>query len=335
MNETDVVIIGAGHNGLTCAAYLAMAGLRVHVVERRKVVGGAAVTEEFHPGFRNSVAAYTVSLLNPKIIADLKLAEHGLRIVERRAQNFLPAPDGSYLLTGEGRTQAIGRKAQRARCRAPSTRSRASSRPSPTCCGSSCCARRRTWSRGLALRAIREAFNALGTANILRGLSLEQQPQPARPVHALGRRDAGRALRERSGQGAVRLRRHRRQLCQPLHAGLGLCDAASRVRRGERQEGRLGPRHRRHGRDHAGDGARRARATASRSTRGRRARGDRRSATAPPASCSTTARRSAPNTSPPTSIRSCCIRDWCRRTRCRRNFSPACSTGATAPAPSA
>src|SRR6202030_2079544 len=110
MTETDVVIIGAGHNGLTCAAYLAMAGLRVQVVERRKVVGGAAVTEEFHPGFRNSVAAYTVSLLNPRIISDLKLGDHGLRIVARRAQNFLPAPDGSYLLTGEGRTQASGAK---------------------------------------------------------------------------------------------------------------------------------------------------------------------------------------------------------------------------------
>src|ERR1700757_3994276 len=106
MTETDVVIIGAGHNGLTCAAYLAMAGLRVHVVERRKVLGGPAVTEEFHPGFRNSVAAYTVSLLNPKVIADLKLAEQGLKIVERRAQNFLPAPDGTHLLTGEGRTLA-------------------------------------------------------------------------------------------------------------------------------------------------------------------------------------------------------------------------------------
>src|ERR1700751_6366081 len=106
MNETDVVIIGAGHNGLTCAAYLAMAGLSVKMVERRKVVGGAAVTEEFHPGFRNSVAAYTVSLLNPQVIADLRLADHGLKIVERRAQNFLPAPDGSYLLTGEGRTKA-------------------------------------------------------------------------------------------------------------------------------------------------------------------------------------------------------------------------------------
>src|SRR5499427_1581398 len=100
MNETDVVIIGAGHNGLTCAAYLAMAGLRVRVVERRKVAGGAAVTEEFHPGFRNSVAAYTVSLLNPKVIRDLELPKHGLRIVERLVGNFLPTADGGYLKSG-------------------------------------------------------------------------------------------------------------------------------------------------------------------------------------------------------------------------------------------
>src|SRR5438309_10412108 len=105
MQPYDVVIIGAGHNGLTCAAYLARAGLKVKVLERRAIVGGAAVTEEFHPGFRNSVAAYAVSLLNPKIIADLRLFDHGLKIVERRAQNFLPALDGSYLLTGEGRTR--------------------------------------------------------------------------------------------------------------------------------------------------------------------------------------------------------------------------------------
>ncbi len=105
MPDLDAIVIGAGHNGLTCAAYLAMAGLRVRVVERRGVVGGAAVTEEFHPGFRNSTAAYTVSLLQPKIIKDLQLHAHGLRIVERRAQNFLPLPDGGYLLTGEGRTE--------------------------------------------------------------------------------------------------------------------------------------------------------------------------------------------------------------------------------------
>ncbi len=105
MSDLDAIIIGAGHNGLTCAAYLGMAGLRVRVLERRGVVGGACVTEEFHPGFRNSTAAYTVGLLQPKVIRDLKLDEHGLRIVLRRAQNFLPLPDGRHLLTGEGRTE--------------------------------------------------------------------------------------------------------------------------------------------------------------------------------------------------------------------------------------
>ena len=70
---TDVVILGGGHNGLVCAFYLARAGLKVTVLERRHVVGGAAVTEEFHPGFRNSTASYTVSLLNPKVIADMDL----------------------------------------------------------------------------------------------------------------------------------------------------------------------------------------------------------------------------------------------------------------------
>jgi phytoene dehydrogenase-like protein len=102
----DALIIGGGHNGLVCGAYLAAAGLKVLVLERRAVVGGAAVTEEFHPGFRNSVAAYTVSLLNPKVIRDLELPRHGLRVVERRCANFLPTEDGRYLMTGEGRTQA-------------------------------------------------------------------------------------------------------------------------------------------------------------------------------------------------------------------------------------
>jgi phytoene dehydrogenase-like protein len=101
----DAVVIGGGHNGLVCAAYLAAAGLKVTVLERRGVVGGAAVTEEFFPGFRNSVAAYTVSLLNPKVIRDLDLARHGLRIVERKLANFLPLDEAQYLKIGGGRTE--------------------------------------------------------------------------------------------------------------------------------------------------------------------------------------------------------------------------------------
>ena len=96
----DAIIIGGGHNGLVCACYLAAKGLRVRVLERRSVVGGAAVTEEFHPGFRNSTASYTVSLLNPKIIADLNLYANGLRIVERPYSNFLPLDDHQFLKVG-------------------------------------------------------------------------------------------------------------------------------------------------------------------------------------------------------------------------------------------
>jgi len=192
MTETDVVIIGAGHNGLTCAAYLAMAGLRVKVVERRKVVGGAAVTEEFHPGFRNSVAAYTVSLLNPQIISDLKLHDHGLRIVERRAQNFLPSADGSYLLTGEGRThQSVARLSERDASRIDAFARELEAiadvlrqfvlRAPPNIV------------EGFGANAIREAFNALGTANILRRLTLEQQ----RSLLDLFTRSAGEMLDDR------------------------------------------------------------------------------------------------------------------------------------------
>ncbi len=99
--QYDALVIGAGHNGLVCSCYLAKAGLKVKVLERRGVVGGAAVTAEFHPGFRNSVAAYTVSLLQPKVIRELRLAEHGLKIVERPISNFLPL-ENNYLKVGGG-----------------------------------------------------------------------------------------------------------------------------------------------------------------------------------------------------------------------------------------
>ena len=103
----EVVIIGAGHNGLVCGTYLAKKGLKVTILEAAGTVGGAAVTDEFHPGFRNSAASYTVSLLNPTVIKDLELERHGLKVVLRKIDNFLPGVNGEYLLGGrEGLTRA-------------------------------------------------------------------------------------------------------------------------------------------------------------------------------------------------------------------------------------
>ena len=103
----DALIIGGGHNGLVCAFYLAKSGMKVRVLERRDIIGGACVTEEFHPGFRNSTASYTVSLLRPKVIKDMRLHERGWKIIERTISNFFPHEDG-YLKLGGGtaRTQA-------------------------------------------------------------------------------------------------------------------------------------------------------------------------------------------------------------------------------------
>src|SRR6202162_42967 len=95
-SKYDAIIIGGGHNGLTTAAYLARAGKRVLVLERRHVLGGAAVTEEIFPGFQYSVASYVVSLLRPEIIRELDLPRHGLEILPLDG-TFTPMPNGDYL----------------------------------------------------------------------------------------------------------------------------------------------------------------------------------------------------------------------------------------------
>ena len=95
----DAIVVGAGHNGLTCAAYLARAGRRVLVLERRHVVGGATVSEESHPGFTFSSCSYVVSLLRPQIIRDLELSRHGLEILPLD-WTWSPFEDGSSLLRG-------------------------------------------------------------------------------------------------------------------------------------------------------------------------------------------------------------------------------------------
>src|SRR5919107_1270747 len=92
----DVLIIGGGHNGLVCAAYLARAGKKVLVLERRERVGGAAMTEEVFPGFRFSVFSYVVSLLRPEIIRELELSRHGLQILPLES-TLTPLKNGDYL----------------------------------------------------------------------------------------------------------------------------------------------------------------------------------------------------------------------------------------------
>ncbi|XP_011099613.1 pyridine nucleotide-disulfide oxidoreductase domain-containing protein 2 isoform X2 [Sesamum indicum] len=99
-NKWDALVIGGGHNGLTAAAYLARSGLSVAVLERRHVIGGAAVTEELIPGFKFSRCSYLQSLLRPAVIQELELARHGLKLLKRSPSSFTPSRDGRYLLLG-------------------------------------------------------------------------------------------------------------------------------------------------------------------------------------------------------------------------------------------
>ena len=103
----DVIVIGAGHNGLVCGSYLARAGLKVKVLERRPLIGGAAVTEEIHPGYRASVFSYLMSLLHPRIIADLELRKHGLEVLPC-SDMFSPLEDGDYIVFSDDMAKTQG-----------------------------------------------------------------------------------------------------------------------------------------------------------------------------------------------------------------------------------
>ncbi|MBM3982440.1 MAG: NAD(P)/FAD-dependent oxidoreductase [Planctomycetes bacterium] len=99
-NTYDAIIIGAGHNGLTTAAYLARKGYKVLVLERRDIVGGCCITEELWPGYKVSTAAYVNSLLRPEIIKELELKKYGFEMLPRSPSSFSPFPDGRYLMMG-------------------------------------------------------------------------------------------------------------------------------------------------------------------------------------------------------------------------------------------
>jgi phytoene dehydrogenase-like protein len=107
LQKTDVIIIGAGHNGLVCAAYLARAGRRVLVLERRELVGGCAVTEEIWPGYHVSTASYLTSLLQERVIRDLELERFGYRVDAKDPAFFSPFPDGRYLFMWQDRDKTL------------------------------------------------------------------------------------------------------------------------------------------------------------------------------------------------------------------------------------
>src|SRR6266699_356249 len=96
-NPRDIVIIGGGHNGLVTAFYLAKAGLRPLVLERLNQVGGAAITKEFHPGFRSSVLAHSAALL-PDVVRDMQLETHGLKLITPEVSVTILSPDGRALV---------------------------------------------------------------------------------------------------------------------------------------------------------------------------------------------------------------------------------------------
>ena len=331
----DVIVVGGGHNGLVAAAYLAAAGLKVTVLERRAIVGGAAVTEEFHPGFRNSVAAYTVSLLNPKIIRDLDLHRHGLRIVERPLSNFLPLPDGRYLKAAPGRTRAevakfSARDAERldayeARLERMADVLRALALETPP-----------NVATGQGLIANLSALlDTARVANRLRPLGFEGQ----RDLVEIFTRSAGDLprpmVRKRSDQGDPRLRRNRRNLRQSLCRRHRLRAAAPLLRRDQRQEGRLGPRDRRHGRDHPSDGAlmRGPRGRHPHERGGRRNPGGERPRRRRRHRQGRKDSRRAPSS--PTFIRSSHSKSCSIPRRCQPTFAPASVRGAAPPACSA
>ena len=218
-HHSDALIIGGGHNGLVCACYLARAGLKVTCWSAAPSSAGRRSPRNSIPGSATRWPAYTVSLLNPKVIRDLELAGHGLRVVERRSSNFLPTADGRYLRIGAGRTARRGgansrtRDAERLGAYGERLERIADVLRDLVLRDAAQCGRRR-----LARGAAASCCRAARVGRRLGRLDMTMRRELLRLFATVGRRLPGRLVRERSDQGGVRLRRHRRQLRQPLHA---------------------------------------------------------------------------------------------------------------------
>ena len=256
----DVVIIGGGHNGLVCAAYLAMAGLKV------TRAGAARTSSAARRSPRNSSRASATRSPPTRSRCSTRRSSatwiwraHGLRIVERRVANFLPLDDGRYLQVGGGRTQAEVAKFSDTRRRAARRLSGSASKRSPTCCARSCWRRRRTSSRAAGARRLPELLQ-VGAASASGCASLDCDLR--RDLLDLFTNSAGDYLdgwfESDPIKAAYGFDGIVGNYASPYTPGSAYVLLHHVLRRGERQEGRLGPRDRRHGRDHAGDGEVRA-----------------------------------------------------------------------------
>ena len=251
MPKYDAIIVGGGHNGLVTAAYLARAGRKVLVLERRELVGGCAVTEEIWPGYRVSTGAYLTSLMQERIVRELEL--RALRLPGGRAR--IPP---SFPCFPTAATSSCGRTARRRWRRSPSSRSTTPKSIPPTKTNSSasrrwwrtCCSPRR---RSFPPRAIGD-FDRLPEAG-----RKDARPQSERhrgagqDLHAERGGFSRRVVRVRAGEGDARHRRRDRRQWRTALAGHGVHPAAPLHGRGGRTPRAVGLRARRHGRGLGGD----------------------------------------------------------------------------------
>ena len=264
----DVIVVGAGHNGLVTACYLARAGRRVLVLERRGLVGGACVTEETFPGYKVSTAAYVNSLFRPEIVRDLRLREYGFEVLARNPSSFTPLPDGRSLTLGpdpEWTRREIAKFSARDAARYPEYEAmleRVAAFVEPTL-GMTPPDLLRPGPRDLLrLLGLGRAFGRLGDGA---SEAVELLTGPARPI-------LDRWFESDRAQGDAGHRRDHRGDGEPVHAGHRLRPLPPRDGRDRRPPRGVGLRARRHGRAHPGPGPRRPRPGGGDPLRGARSR---------------------------------------------------------------